>query len=382
MTLSSQLPRSSSLTSPSRRRLLAPALVAAFGVAAAAYLYLASPGATPTADKVASNAVPVIAPLTPNPVAKPATPDVRSASETKPVANTVAPAPAPTPAAPVAPATTLAKPALTTPAASPGAPAPATSRPAPTLPSALARVSSDPLGARLALTEVVNAGSLTGPDLATAIDSLRELNAKLVFSPAIAAGDPFMREYTVESGDTLAKIAKKLGVQTDWRFIQRINGLKSERSLRVGQRIKVPVGAFHAEVTKSSYMMRVYAGEGPGRVIVAVYPVGLGELNSTPTGAFMVRPKSKLVNPEWRNPRTGEHFAPDDPKNPIGERWIGLVGVEAQNQGFKGYGIHGTTEPESIGKQASMGCVRMHDADVAAVYEMLTEPNSTIVISP
>ena len=166
--------------------------------------------------------------------------------------------------------------------------------------------------------------------------------------------------------------------------LDRLQGLrvKSEKSLRIGQKLKLPVGAFHAEVSKSNYQMKIYAGEGPSRVLIAIFPVGLGELNSTPTGAFMVRPKSKLINPEWNNPRTGEHFASDDPKNPIGERWIGLIGVEAHNQGFKGYGIHGTVDPASIGKQASMGCVRMSDADVELVYEFLTEPNSTIVIAP
>ncbi|NBQ16677.1 MAG: L,D-transpeptidase, partial [Proteobacteria bacterium] len=44
-----------------------------------------------------------------------------------------------------------------------------------------------------------------------------------------------------------------------------------------------------------------------------------------------------------------------------------------------GYGIHGTTEPQSIGKQMSMGCVRLGDADVEAVYELIGE-QSTIVI--
>jgi lipoprotein-anchoring transpeptidase ErfK/SrfK len=88
------------------------------------------------------------------------------------------------------------------------------------------------------------------------------------------------------------------------------------------------------------------------------------------------------VNPEWRNPRTGEFFKADDPKNPIGERWIGLQGVDAGNSKAMSYGIHGTTDPASIGKQASMGCVRLKDADVEVIYEALTEPNSTIVIVP
>ncbi|MSR29404.1 MAG: LysM peptidoglycan-binding domain-containing protein [Phycisphaerales bacterium] len=367
MTLNSQIPRSSSLTNASSRRIIPIALVAALGIGAAVYIYTSGPDATPSAENVSSNAVPAITAAEPTQEM----PEVKPVAPTKPVAIVVSPKPnaSPAPAPAPVPAQIQPKTASVRPSAA-------------TLPAALLMVAGDPVGARLALTMLVDSGTLTPPDLVTAIESLREINARLVYSPTVAPGDQIMRGYTVASGDTLSTIARRNSVQTDWRFIQRINGLKSERSLRVGQQIKIPVGAFHAEVSKSTYLMKVYAGEGPSRVIVGTFTVGLGEFNSTPTGAFMVRPKSKLVNPEWRNPRTGEHFMPDDPKNPIGERWIGLMGVEAANQGFKGYGIHGTIEPDSIGKQASMGCLRLRDSDVATVYELLTEPNSTIVISP
>ncbi len=387
MTLHSQTPRTSSLMRPSQRRFIPIALVTALGMGAAVYLYIGKTDATPTAEKVSANTVPP----SPVAVAPPAAPKVAPATDTRPVAIVAATA------APMAtvPAMILAVPAVpvAVPAPAP-APAPVTATPvaaavatpraaiASTLPTALAMIAGDPVGARLALTRLVDSGTLTGTDYASALGALQEINAKLVFSPTVAPGDATMRTYTVASGDSLSKIAKRNDVQTDWRFIQRINLLKSEKSLRVGQALKIPVGAFHAEISKSNYLMRIYAGEGPSRVIVATYIVGLGELNSTPTGAFMVRPKSKLINPEWRNPRTGEHFQPDDPKNPIGERWIGLIGVDLDNQGFTGYGIHGTVEPDSIGKQASMGCVRMRDSEVAAVYELLTEPNSTVVIAP
>ncbi|HZW07868.1 MAG TPA: L,D-transpeptidase, partial [Phycisphaerales bacterium] len=85
---------------------------------------------------------------------------------------------------------------------------------------------------------------------------------------------------------------------------------------------------------------------------------------------------------KWVNPRTGEVFMPDDPKNPIGERWIGLEGTDENTRRFAGYGIHGTVDPESIGQQKSMGCVRMAPGDVEMIYEMLIDRLSTVKIVP
>ncbi|MEO0716931.1 MAG: L,D-transpeptidase, partial [Planctomycetota bacterium] len=88
---------------------------------------------------------------------------------------------------------------------------------------------------------------------------------------------------------------------------------------------------------------------------------------------------SKLVNPRWTNPRTGEHFEADDPENPIGEHWIGLQGL-GESAVWEGYGIHGTTDPGSIGEDRSMGCVRLGHEDVAFVYELLVDGVSVVVI--
>jgi lipoprotein-anchoring transpeptidase ErfK/SrfK len=46
--------------------------------------------------------------------------------------------------------------------------------------------------------------------------------------------------------------------------------------------------------------------------------------------------------------------------NPVGTRWLGL--------NRKGYGIHGTNNPRSIGKRASHGCVRMRNRDVEDLF--------------
>jgi hypothetical protein len=39
--------------------------------------------------------------------------------------------------------------------------------------------------------------------------------------------------------------------------------------------------------------------------------------------------------------------------------------------GYKGYGIHGTNRPTSIGKAASHGCIRMRNQDVEELFELV-----------
>lgn len=208
-----------------------------------------------------------------------------------------------------------------------------------------------------------------------------ELAQGLLFSPRVAAGDPYAETYTVKSGDSLVNIAKAYGIT--YPLLQRINNIVDPKRLRVGQKIKVIKGPFHAIVTKSQYRIDLYLGDlqsAGDHVLVASYRVGLGQANSTPVGDWIVRKGGKLTNPGWTNPRTGEQFKADDPLNPIGEFWIALDGTDSGTKLIQGMGIHGTIDPNSIGQQASMGCVRLGDSDIESVYNMLSEGKSTIAI--
>jgi len=71
-------------------------------------------------------------------------------------------------------------------------------------------------------------------------------------------------------------------------------------------------------------------------------------------------------------------IAADDMKNPLGVHWIAIEGIEGNAVGATSFGIHGTIEPQTIGKQASMGCIRLLNEDVAQVFEMLYEVKSTV----
>ena len=91
-----------------------------------------------------------------------------------------------------------------------------------------------------------------------------------------------------------------------------------------------------------------------------VYTVAIGKPSTpSPVGTFTVARRVK--NPVYQH--DGKTIQPG-PQNPVGTRWMGLS--------LKGYGIHGTNEPKSIGKAASHGCIRMGKKDLEEMYEMVS----------
>jgi lipoprotein-anchoring transpeptidase ErfK/SrfK len=92
---------------------------------------------------------------------------------------------------------------------------------------------------------------------------------------------------------------------------------------------------------------------------VKIYPVAVGAAATpSPTGSFTVA--ARLSHPTWYGPG---RVVPPGKSNPLGPRWIGLS--------RKGYGIHGTSNPRSIGRPASHGCIRMHNADVEELFGLV-----------
>lgn len=241
-------------------------------------------------------------------------------------------------------------------------------------------VSGKLVEARLVLNDLLfeEGAALPGRDRQKVRDDLARLNEQLIFSSKRMAGDPLTATYIVQSGDALVLIAPRYHITDD--LIAHINRIKNKHHIRVGQELKVINGPFHAVISKSSFRLDLMTEAPDGRrVYVKSFPVGLGEEDSTPLGKFKVG--TKTANPSWRNPRKpGEFFHPDDPANPIGEHWIGLIGDDDATR--SGYGIHGTIEPKSIGAEASMGCVRMRPKDVELIYSFLVTGGSHVEIVP
>ncbi len=243
---------------------------------------------------------------------------------------------------------------------------------------------NDRVGARALLSRVLRDPGLTASEAGLLRDEISEINEQIVFGRVVEPGDPITEEYSVQSGDSLSRIASRRELATHWRLIQRVNGLSDPRRISVNQKLKLVRGPFHAVVHKGDYRMDVWHGppSDPSRwVYIRSFDVGLGEDDGTPLGSFVISP-NKLENPGWVNPRNArERYEPNDPKNPIGEFWLGMEG-QGEYASVTGYGIHGTIDPDSIGRSASMGCIRLRDDDVALVYELLAERVSRVEVVP
>ncbi|MDJ0859105.1 MAG: L,D-transpeptidase [Dinoroseobacter sp.] len=112
------------------------------------------------------------------------------------------------------------------------------------------------------------------------------------------------------------------------------------------------------------------------------YGVGVGKAGLEFKGNAIIQ--RKAVWPDWRptdemikrEPHKYEKYAngvPGGPGNPLGARALYLY----QNGIDTYFRIHGTTEPWSIGRSASNGCIRMIDEHVIDLYERV--PRGTLV---
>jgi len=96
-----------------------------------------------------------------------------------------------------------------------------------------------------------------------------------------------------------------------------------------------------------------------GDRVVKVFETAVGAPNSpSPEGTFTI--VNQIADPTWY---TKGKVVPPGKANPLGTRWMGLS--------KKGYGIHGTNVPSSIGKNASHGCIRMRNHDVEELFKIV-----------
>ncbi len=104
-----------------------------------------------------------------------------------------------------------------------------------------------------------------------------------------------------------------------------------------------------------------------GGKVIRTFPVAVGAtVSPSPSGEFKV--VNRIANPTYYHPGV---VIPAGVGNPIGTRWLGL--------NRKGFGIHGTNEPRSIGKAASHGCIRLRNRDMEQLFRMVSVGDTVLI---
>ncbi len=175
-------------------------------------------------------------------------------------------------------------------------------------------------------------------------------------------------------GGKLRTVEQRKGFETDRDALMRRIAEALERP-HSGRAIEVPGETLEPDVTlaelaedtplvlvvdRENFRLRVYEE----LELDETYRISVGRAgHNTPAGRYTI--SNKATNPVWHVPdepwageKRGETIPPG-PENPIKARWLGID---------DGVGIHGTDEPDSIGRRASHGCIRMLIPQVKELY--------------
>jgi len=96
-----------------------------------------------------------------------------------------------------------------------------------------------------------------------------------------------------------------------------------------------------------------------GHRVLKIWATAVGAMSTpSPSGTYAI--VNRLSRPTYYHPGK---VVPPGPSNPLGTRWLGLS--------LKGFGIHGTNAPSSIGRKASHGCIRMRNRDIEELFELV-----------
>jgi len=190
-------------------------------------------------------------------------------------------------------------------------------------------------------------------------EKVSSLNVNIVFSKVVTDRDVL---YEVEPGDTLSKIAKKFGTTVE--LIKASNSLKDDM-IRAREKLKVSKTGYKILIDKSQNILTVFFDDGE---LFKVYRVSTGKDNCTPVGIFKV--VNRIKDPVWYT--QGAVVPAESPDNILGSRWLGLS--------VEGYGIHGTTEPDTLGQQVTAGCIRMINSEVEELYMIIPSGTEVTIV--
>ena len=179
------------------------------------------------------------------------------------------------------------------------------------------------------------------------------------------------QSYTLVGGEALSDIARIFDL--GYKEVADANLGIDPGKAAAGREIKLPTAWLLPEIIEAGIVinlpeMRLYYFymSDKEKKVVRTFPIGIGRAGySTPAGDYSVT--AKLKSPIWFPPETSRKAiptlplsVPPGPDNPLGDYWLQLS--------IKGYGVHGTNSPSTIGKKISLGCIRLYPEDIKWLF--------------
>lgn len=214
---------------------------------------------------------------------------------------------------------------------------------------------------------------LTAPALGTHVFTADELDALqsmgttwLEKSEQPAQGYATALECVAEHYHASPNFLKRLNPQTDWNSVQpgtvvQVPAVEHVTPTSRAAQLHIRLAAHELEATDES------------EHVIAHFPVSIarnvekrpvGELHVTvviPNPNYTFDPEVFPESPEAKELGRKLIIQPG-PNNPVGIAWIGLDRT--------GYGIHGTPEPEKVGRTESHGCFRLANWDAQTLLSL------------
>jgi lipoprotein-anchoring transpeptidase ErfK/SrfK len=223
--------------------------------------------------------------------------------------------------------------------------------------------------AHLALTTLYNQPDLAPHQRSQITDLLDQLAGHVIYSREHLLEPP----YRVQPGDTLEGIAQSHNIPV--QLLANINGVADP--LQPGTTLKVVRGPFNAVVQLDKHELTlVVEGRYAGR-----FPIGVGEDCSPLAGTRTFLVSNKTRNPHYYGPNNVQIGA-DDPRNPLGEFWIGL---SEPTGAVTHIGIHGTNNPGSLHETGGPGSICLADRDIQDLFAILSIgplPSKVTIVAP
>ncbi len=222
---------------------------------------------------------------------------------------------------------------------------------------------------RVLLSRVASGfGHLDDDDTQALVELLEKINSDL---PASIEGLVTVDEYKVVPNDSLWSICRKYKEKNNIEagLIRLLNALDGDR-IYPGQILKIPHEKISIRIWKKNWLMVVFLGDK----LLEAHRVGLGKGGCTPEGKFLIR--TRLKDPDWYSEQHGKLIPYGDPMNILGTRWLGF---ENRNNA-RGVGIHGTIDPDSIGKNMSSGCIRLTNENIEKLFEIIARGTTVEVL--